>query len=247
MMSGKPVFSIVLACRNGGANLARAIESVLGQDWPHCQLVAQDGASTDGSLDLLKSYGSRIDFDSAPDTGIYDAWNRASRRIRGEWTLFLGADDFLVNSTVLSRAAESLSTLEPAIHFAYGLLAIASDGKVEGFVKRSRYEVFDIFRKGDMGLPFPATFVRSAILSDAPFNQALRIAGDLDFCARRVTLQNLARLPFCVSSFENGGISTNSIYASELRRERTLIYREIISKRRQEFREAMLALGARSQ
>lgn len=241
-MTGKPSFSIVLACRNGRRNLARAINSVLVQDWLGCQLVVQDGASTDGSLEVLKGFGSRIDLESSPDAGIYDAWNRACQRVSGDWTLFLGADDFLVNGEVLSRAAGHLARLSPSIIFAYGVLAIARAGRVEGFVNRSRYEVIDIFRKGEMGLPFPATFVRSASLAGAPFNSALRIAGDLDFCGRRISGQNLARLPICISSFENGGISNSPLYASKLREERSTIYRDGIAPRRQELREAMLGL-----
>lgn len=233
-------FTVVLACRNAAARLARAVDSVLCQTWPRTQLVVQDGASSDGSVELLRRYGSRIDLATCPDDGVYDAWNRAARRIHGDWTLFLGADDFLVRPDVLERCAAAMAALDAGVVFAYGVLAMGRAGNVQYFVNRSRHEVFDTFRKGDMGLPFPATFVRTRLLRGEPFDASYMIAGDFEFCSRHAALGNVARMPLCVSYFEMDGLSSNPSFSAVLREERRRIYRHNITARRQEFRQAAL-------
>ena len=46
--------------RNGARSVRRAVDSVLAQTYPNIEFVVQDGASTDGTLDILRSYGERI-------------------------------------------------------------------------------------------------------------------------------------------------------------------------------------------
>ena len=80
----EPLVSIVMFVRNRATTVRRAIESVLTQNYPNIQLVVQDGVSTDGTLEVLKSYGSKIDLVSEPDAGVHDAFWRALRRVNGE-------------------------------------------------------------------------------------------------------------------------------------------------------------------
>lgn len=88
--------SVITVCRNAEKAIQDAADSVLaalgaGDEW-----VLQDGASTDGTLEFLRSLqypGVRLE--SQPDNGIYDAMNRAVRRASGDFILFIGADDRL--------------------------------------------------------------------------------------------------------------------------------------------------------
>lgn len=84
MSSSHPLVSIICFTRNAQATIERCIESVLSQDYPAVQFVVQDGASTDGSLDILRKYGERIDLLSEQDQGVGDAFLRAMARCRGE-------------------------------------------------------------------------------------------------------------------------------------------------------------------
>lgn len=85
--------TIITAIFNAAPTLTHCIESVLNQDYPHIEHLLIDGGSTDGTLDILASYGDRITWISEPDRGIYDAWNKGIARATGEWIAFLGADD----------------------------------------------------------------------------------------------------------------------------------------------------------
>ena len=53
--------SIITSCFNRAATIGQTIESVLGQDYPDIEYIVVDGASCDGSMDVVRSYGSRID------------------------------------------------------------------------------------------------------------------------------------------------------------------------------------------
>lgn len=95
-LPGRPLISVITVVKNGAATLERALRSVLEQAYAPLELIIRDGGSTDGTLALLHRYDDRLDFwRNQPDTGLYDAMNRAVADARGDWLLFLGADDAL--------------------------------------------------------------------------------------------------------------------------------------------------------
>ena len=65
----QPLASIFMFVRNGGKSLRRAVDSVFAQTYPNIEFVVQDAVSTDGTLDLLRSYGDRIKIVSEPELG----------------------------------------------------------------------------------------------------------------------------------------------------------------------------------
>lgn len=238
-----PFFSIVTATFNAAQHLGRALASVQGQDFPDWELLLQDGASTDDTLAMASASGdARVRVESRPDHGVYHAWNRAIARAQGAWMLFLGADDFLVEQTVLGRCASLLRACGEKTVFAYGLLAIGNSGGVSAMVDRSRHEVFRTFVEDrDMGLPFPATFVRASFLRVHAFDSTYRIAGDFDFAAAHISLENLVRLPVCVSYLAQGGLSSSAANAHTLVQERAQIMRTRVRPRLAEFARALEA------
>jgi glycosyltransferase len=61
------------------ATIAKAIESVLNQDYPNIEYIVIDGNSTDGTVDIIESYSSKITtYLSEPDKGMYDAQQRTA-------------------------------------------------------------------------------------------------------------------------------------------------------------------------
>lgn len=91
---GRPLLSVVTVVFNGAAHLERAIQSVLSQSYGNVEYVVVDGGSTDGTLDILRKYGDRIDFwVSEPDEGIYHAMNKGIALATGELIGLLNSDD----------------------------------------------------------------------------------------------------------------------------------------------------------
>lgn len=88
--------TIITAVRNGKRTLPRTIESVTSQSYPHLEYIVVDGASTDGTPELLRQYENSIDvWISEPDTGISDAFNKGIALASGEFIALVNADDWL--------------------------------------------------------------------------------------------------------------------------------------------------------
>ena len=92
----KPLISYVTVVRNNEKTLERTIQSVQQQTYDNVEHIILDGASTDGTLDIIRKYAGKIDyFASEPDKGLYDAINKAIPLSRGDMICVLNSDDWL--------------------------------------------------------------------------------------------------------------------------------------------------------
>lgn len=96
--------SVVTPCFNSRATLGEAIESVRSQDYPHWEHIVVDGGSTDGTLDLIKSFPHLIST-SEKDQGHYDAMNKGIARASGEVVVILNSDDSFRPGALRAAAA----------------------------------------------------------------------------------------------------------------------------------------------
>ncbi len=103
----EPLVTIVTACRNAERFLEQTICSVLAQDYPRIEYIVMDGASSDGTLDILKKYDGQLQWHSGPDRGVADAINQGFTRGNGEILAFLNADDIYLPGAV-STAVHNL-------------------------------------------------------------------------------------------------------------------------------------------
>lgn len=226
-----PRISVIMATFNAEACLRRGLNAFASQTYADKELVVQDGGSTDGTLSILRDYAPHIGhLASEKDSGVYNAWNRALVHVTGEWTLFLGADDFFPEPGVLAACAPHLAALPQEVVFAYGVVVQVRGKQATYVFDRSLHEVMCLF-PSNMGLPFPATFVRTAFLKTHGFDESYRIAGDFAFAARHITLANTRRLPVHVSYMEDGGLSASPLHATRLLDERRRVLREEVLPR----------------
>jgi glycosyltransferase involved in cell wall biosynthesis len=84
-VSDRPLFSIYMFVRNAARSIGRAVDSVLDQTYPNVEVIVQDGASTDGTADILRGYGERIKFASESDSGPTEGMWRAVNRCTGDF------------------------------------------------------------------------------------------------------------------------------------------------------------------
>ena len=110
--------SIVTPALNAAEHLPGAIESVLAQDHPDIDYLVVDGGSTDGTVELLRGYGDRVRWVSAPDGGQAQAINAGLRESRGSICAFLNADDRYLPGAV-SAAVEAFAR-EPDAGIVFG-------------------------------------------------------------------------------------------------------------------------------
>ena len=94
-MSKTPLVSIVIPCYNAERYVGEAIESALDQTYPHKEVIVIDDGSTDSSLEVIRSFGNHLRWETAPNRGGSAARNRGLELARGELIQFLDADDLL--------------------------------------------------------------------------------------------------------------------------------------------------------
>jgi hypothetical protein len=113
-----PLVSIVVPSFQQARFLRAALDSVLAQDWSPLEVLVLDGGSTDGTVEVLQSYGERIWWRSRADRGQCDAINEGMRRGRGEIVAWLNSDDFYYPGAV--RKAVTALQAEPQAGLVYG-------------------------------------------------------------------------------------------------------------------------------
>lgn len=88
------LITVIMPCYNGEKYLHEAIDSVLGQSYQNVELIVVDDGSTDGSRDIIRSYGQKIKSLEQQNRGPYPARNHGIREASGKYLAFLDADDY---------------------------------------------------------------------------------------------------------------------------------------------------------
>ena len=158
---------------------------MLSQTYPDFELIVVDGASTDGTLDVLKGVQKHLSFFiSEPDSGIYDALNKGIIQATGDFVGILHSDDLLADEMVLEKIANCFS--QNKADAIYGdLVYVAKDNVEDTF----RYWESGDFNRSSLGRgwmrPHPTFYVKREIYKEhGVFNRAYRIAADYDFMIR---------------------------------------------------------------
>ncbi|NOH00686.1 MAG: glycosyltransferase [Chloroflexi bacterium] len=163
--------SIITPSYNQAKYLEQTILSVLNQDYPRIEYLVMDGASTDGSVEIIKKYvvesgglppGRKIDFwESAKDNGQADAINKGFARATGEIIAWLNSDDYYLPGTV--RAAVKVFEENPDVVLVYGnMLAVDENGETFNTLTYKQLTLEDLLCFQIIGQP--AVFMRRSAL-----------------------------------------------------------------------------------
>jgi len=197
--------SIITINRNNSDGLKRTIESVVCQTFRDFEYIVIDGASTDGSVEVIKQYEDKITYwVSEPDSGIYNAMNKGIEKARGEYCLFLNSGDSLIGNTIL----EKVFNLNVSEDILYGdLMVIESKKKWEKTYPDKL--TFEYFLKDT--LSHPSSFIKKKLFETAgKYNETNKIVSDWEFFILVVNKYNCTykHLPFVISEFIYDGISS---------------------------------------
>jgi len=211
-----PLISVVVATQNMADTITECINSFLVQTYPYKELIVIDGASVDGTADILRKHSDKLAYwESAPDSGIYHAWNKGIRQAKGEWICFLGADDFFRDARVLEKMSSALSpAINEGIHIVYGSVAILdAEGRVisvkgEPWPKAAE----DIFRY--LSIPHPGVLHHKSIFNrHGEFDESFLVAGDYELLLRELKQGKAMFVPDVILvGMRPGGISTQKKY-----------------------------------
>lgn len=210
--SQHPFISVITSTYCAAKHFPKTAASIRAQDFDDFEWIVIDGASTDGTVDVLRQNEDIIDcWLSEPDSGIYDAWNKGVREAKGQWIMFLGADDQLLTLDVLAQAALVLRKVASDIRVVYGNMALIGPTGDELYRVGEPWDAIRRRFSSVMCLPHPATFHhRDLFQLYGGFDASFRIAGDYEFLRRELPLHDATYVPdLVVTGMSVGGISSN--------------------------------------
>jgi len=208
--------SIITAVYNGKEFLEDAIKSVLNQTYPHVEYIIIDGASTDGTVEIIKKYESKIaKYLSEPDKGIYDALNKGIRLAAGEVIGFLHSDDIYANDKVIEKVAALFN--KQNCDSVYGDLVYIDKKNLNKVI---RYWYAGSFNYNSLGKgwmpPHPALFLKRSLYEKyGVFNESLKISADYELILRMLGKNKISTeyLPEVLVKMRVGGNSNKNIHS----------------------------------
>ena len=206
--------SIITITYNSAATLQHALDSVLSQTYPDIEHVLVDGASKDGTRELIETYAREHDnvrWVSEKDGGIYNAINKGIRMATGDIIGFLHSDDQLYSPDSIEQVAEAFEFSKADV--VYGDLQYCKGGRV---VRRWKSNAFSprSLKYGWMP-PHPTVYVRREVYQQVgEYDEWFSIAADYDMMLRIFkTGYKTHYIPSVLVSMETGGASNRSTRA----------------------------------
>jgi len=211
--SDLPIITIITSTYNVVQDLQWTIDSIKNQTYPNIQWIIADGDSTDGTVAILEANSELIDYwFSEPDTGIYDAWNKALEHVKGDWVQFIGAGDEIYENNTLGKVASYLEDAYPKYELVYGqVMHISEKGRKELYISGEPWEHYQgkwsTYVRPDIP-SHPAIYHHFNLFEDTQFDTKLKISADSLFILQALKQNNtMLFIEVIVDKFVVGGIS----------------------------------------
>lgn len=221
MDKNEVIVSIVTVVFNDVTNIEKTIRSVVNQSFEFYEYIIIDGGSTDGTMEIVESYASKIaHFISQPDKGIYDAMNKSLNYVSGKYVYFLNSGDIMHSNNTLS--------------------VIAAQAKDEDIIYCDTIVTIDDsqyrlpFRSLSVADPMPfchqSVLVKSNLLHQFRFDTNFKICADKDFfkkCFDNGASYKSISLPFGVIKGDGFSVQNRILHMKEnqaIFKESSLVY-----------------------
>lgn len=217
---GTMKFTIITVNRNNKEAFRQTLESVFSQTCADYESVVIDGASTDGSAEVMRQYESQIAYGvSEPDKGVYDAMNKAIAHATGDYILFLNSGDVFADADALQRVADRMTDTD--FVFAENLLTECGHSMRKRLPDRLPFRFF----LSD-NVCHQSSFIRRELFSEIGlYDTRYKLVADWAFFMDALFLRKKS---YCVvhtvvSVYDMTGMSSRSENQDILRRERAEI------------------------
>lgn len=217
MEKDKIKLSIITINRNNADGLRKTVESVLAQTYREFEYIIVDGASSDGSVEVINEYVKHpitdnrslltIIWSSEPDSGIYNAMNKGICMSHGEYVLMLNSGDYLIDKHVIESIIPELDGTD----IIQGNVIIETNGhkKIERGYGRTKLSFIDIMKGYFL---HQASFCRRSVFEEyGYFDESYRINGDTVFYAKCLGFGNASfkYVDINIAYFDMHGISAD--------------------------------------
>lgn len=223
--------SIITINRNNAAGLDKTIKSVASQTFKEFEYIVIDGASTDGSVDVIKNYElqfTHLHWISEPDTGIYNAMNKGIRMATGDYCQFLNSGDSLASADTTEKMVESLRQKEyPDILYGNMRKEMPNGKDIIDVCSASDDITLRMFYIGCLNHG-PAYIRRRLFETYGFYDESLKICSDWKFYVQSIVLgtAKVRYTDILVTLFDMGGISETR--KDILEEERSRLLKEMI-------------------
>jgi glycosyltransferase involved in cell wall biosynthesis len=205
MANFTPTLSVITIVYNNVKDIERTMLSVLNQTYPNIEYIVVDGKSTDGTLQIINQYKSRIaKLISEKDEGIYDAMNKGLNAATGDYVIFMNSgDEFYEPNTV----QEVFATTHDADIY-YGETEMINDERESLGQRRHKAPKQFTWRgfKYGMSISHQAIYIRRSLTE--PYDRKYQLSADIDWIIRAAkkakTIVNVNRY---VAKYLVGGMS----------------------------------------
>jgi glycosyltransferase involved in cell wall biosynthesis len=207
--SPNPLISIITICRNAVEYIEQTITSVVAQTYPTLEYIIIDGGSVDGTQEIIRKYEPRLAYwHSQPDRGIAHAFNLGLAQAHGQWLVYLNADDFFLEPTVIEQMA---------IHLRRHKEDDVIYGKIISLTREPQPQPVPLckpigrpwrwqeFRRFDF-IPHPAAFINRYYFDRVGgFDETFHIAMDYDLFLRAQARLRARFVPLDLVGMRHGG------------------------------------------
>lgn len=217
-MNDTPLFSVITVCYNSEKTIERTLKSMLAQTEKDYEYLIIDGASTDGTTEIVKRYEplfeGRLKFFSEKDNGIYDAMNKGIKKASGILVGMVNSDDYYEPDALenMKKSYQALPDNKKEHVILYGMQRRLRDGE------EIEIEFINDRILGESMICHPTCFVSKKVYEDyGVYDTVYKSAADLDFLLRikRNTDTTFVPVYNIISNFELGGMSASSRGAIE--------------------------------
>ena len=221
--------SIITINYNNAEGLRKTMESVLAQTYTEIEYIIVDGASIDGSVDVIRELATRptIKWVSEKDTGIYNAMNKGIRMATGEYIEILNSGDILFDANVTQRMIEHLDQInsqnENSIGILYGnMIKVNASGKIVG---KSGYTEYSLRQFYSSTLNHDCAYIRRDLFEQyGLYDEQLKIVSDWKWYLQAIGLGKVKPeyVDIDVTIFDDGGISETNLVLRNAERRKVL-------------------------
>ena len=206
--------SIITVTFNAAATLEETLKSIERQTYRNIEIVAVDGGSTDGTVEVFKRYpkylGTLI---SEPDKGVYDAMNKGIRAAKGDILFFLNAQDTFYDNHVLEHVVEAFESAERP-YVVFGDINFTNrQGLPESELTTPPNQIrcYKDAGPNEPGICHQCIFYSKELFDRlGGYDLKYRIFGDFDFNIRAFDFagHRYKYIPYVIANFDLGGLST---------------------------------------
>ena len=225
--------SIITINRNNAVGLEKTIKSVASQTYKEFEYIVIDGASTDGSVEVIKSHESEfahLKWVSEPDKGIYNAMNKGLRMASGDYIQILNSADSLASEDVIERMISALEQLNsPSILYG-NMVKCFPDGHRVVDKSFAGHEI-TMLGMYNGTLNHDPTYIRRDLFEKyGYYDENLRIVSDWKWYLQAIVLggEKPKYVDLDVTLFDMTGISENANSKAMIRKERQGVLEELI-------------------